>query len=59
MNIFTYTDPSTTKWVAQGCYADGSARVLNGYNYFDGAMTVASCQATCASKGFKMAGVEL
>lgn len=58
MNIYSFTDLSSATWSSQGCYADTGARVLSGYRMVDGAMTAAKCQATCASKGFKIAGVE-
>ena len=52
------TTPST-QWALQGCYQDQSPRILSGYGMYDEGMTIAKCLATCESKGFKMAGLEL
>ena len=37
---------------------DGAARTLTGYSFTSASMTTAQCQATCAAKGFSLAGVE-
>ncbi|PSS37504.1 hypothetical protein PHLCEN_2v711 [Hermanssonia centrifuga] len=49
---------SAGTWVASGCSVDGPARALTGFSYTDSNLTTASCIATCASKGFYIAGVE-
>ncbi|KAI0754011.1 hypothetical protein C8Q80DRAFT_1093669 [Daedaleopsis nitida] len=45
-------------WSSAGCVSDASARALTGYSFANDAMTVYSCLATCASKGFSMGGLE-
>ena len=42
----------------QGCYLDGTSRVLNGYVTAGAGTTQEACVATCKSKGYKVAGVE-
>ena len=42
----------------QGCYADATARVLNGYHTSSSSMTQENCVSTCKGKGFAVAGVE-
>lgn len=46
-------------WEYQGCYTDVAGRTLNGASYADGdEMTIESCIAFCADKGFPYAGTE-
>lgn len=54
----TPTDP-TTPWVYDGCYNDpDGARVLPAYHFESDTLSVASCQSTCETRGFSIAGVE-
>lgn len=41
-----------------GCFADAENRDLSGFHFYDAGLTVGSCRATCASKGFAYAGVQ-
>ncbi|TCD60273.1 G- protein-coupled receptor [Steccherinum ochraceum] len=43
----------------QGCYHDGPNRALTGYTFKSDQMTYQLCTNTCASKGFKLAGIEV
>ncbi|KAJ4297155.1 hypothetical protein N0V88_004073 [Collariella sp. IMI 366227] len=46
-------------WTYEGCYVDVPGRTLGGAGYADGEeMTIESCLAFCASKGFAYAGTE-
>ncbi|KAI0692895.1 hypothetical protein BC835DRAFT_1276877 [Cytidiella melzeri] len=55
----TMTASSTSvKWTLAGCFQDGPARALTGYSTSSTSNTVESCTATCASKGFTLAGLE-
>ncbi|KAJ8522393.1 hypothetical protein ONZ45_g1040 [Pleurotus djamor] len=51
--------PTPTGYTYLGCYADPSeARVLNGGMTSSSSQSVASCVASCASRGFSYAGTE-
>lgn len=56
------TSPTATPtpgWtLTQPCAVDTSARVLQGYNVASSSNSPSSCQATCAGRGFSIAGVE-
>jgi WSC domain len=57
----TSSGPSTTStgWVYQGCYVDGlNGRDLNYQQPDNQALTIESCQATCAGLGYTIAGME-
>jgi hypothetical protein len=41
-----------------GCFADANDRDLSGFTFNDARMTVGTCRATCASKGFAYAAVQ-
>ncbi|KAG8914028.1 hypothetical protein FRC01_004252 [Tulasnella sp. 417] len=47
-----------TAWSNQGCYADQTARTLNGASKTDNLMTPAMCQSFCGASGYIYAGVE-
>ncbi|KAG9017302.1 hypothetical protein FRB93_007415 [Tulasnella sp. JGI-2019a] len=48
--------PTTSSWTSLGCYADQSARTLNGQTYSNSAMTPTMCEQLCT--GYAYAGVE-
>ncbi|EKM57698.1 uncharacterized protein PHACADRAFT_251488 [Phanerochaete carnosa HHB-10118-sp] len=49
---------SSGSWASAGCVQDGPSRALTGYSFTSSSMTTATCQSTCAQKGFTMAGIE-
>ncbi|KAJ7293964.1 hypothetical protein C8J57DRAFT_1270464 [Mycena rebaudengoi] len=55
----TTSATSAPGWVlSNACVVDSSSRILQGYGAATSSNTPATCQSTCASKGFSMAGVE-
>ncbi|KAF8606042.1 WSC-domain-containing protein [Ceratobasidium sp. AG-I] len=52
-------NPIPSGWIKNFCTVDQDSRVLGGYSYSDNSgMTPASCIASCAQRGFILAGVE-
>ncbi|KAI0676190.1 WSC-domain-containing protein [Trametes maxima] len=48
----------TAGWTSVGCITDNTARVLNEYSYESETLTADSCLASCAAKGYSLAGIE-
>jgi hypothetical protein len=53
-----YTDVTRLGWKYLGCGTDSNSRVLSGASTSADDMTVDTCIAFCAGKGFSMAGLE-
>ncbi|KAJ7087736.1 WSC domain-containing protein, partial [Mycena epipterygia] len=53
------TAVTSSGWtLSNACAVDTSARILQGYSVSTSSNTPSTCQSTCASKGFSIAGVE-
>lgn len=62
-SIAVTTTPATTSapngWTYVQCGTDSEQRALNGANYIDQTLTINKCLTYCASKGFKIGGVQV
>jgi hypothetical protein len=58
MLMFTPAGVPAPQGTYLGCYNDTGSRVLNGYYYSSGSMTVESCVATCNAQGYAYAGAQ-
>ncbi|CAK5265078.1 unnamed protein product [Mycena citricolor] len=55
----TTSTATSTGWVlSNACVVDTSSRIMQGYQQTTSSLTPTSCQNTCASQGFSMAGVQ-
>ncbi|KAF7338040.1 Glycoside hydrolase [Mycena venus] len=55
----TSTAPTSTSWALSAtCVVDSSSRILQAYSVTNTSNTPSSCQSTCQTKGYTIAGVE-
>ncbi|KAJ7905855.1 WSC domain-containing protein [Mycena olivaceomarginata] len=52
------TVPATGWTLSNACAVDSASRILQGYSVTTSSNTPTTCQATCAGKGYTIAGVE-